>query len=129
MNGEYEYPGLKLILTRLDSGEEPAEGQPIQKFIDGQREQDTHVSFFMRKLPAGDYVLMYQSEFGEETKDRKLVVSCYSDWQMNFKRINTDGYDPSNYKNMERALFNRVMDRQNDPPEEEIKMNIPNSGR
>ena len=83
----------------------------------------------MRKLPAGDYVLMYQSEFGEETKDRKLVVSCYSDWQMNFKRINTDGYDPSNYKNMERALFNRVMDRQNDPPEEEIKMNIPNSAR
>ena len=55
VDGEYDYPGLKLMLTCLKDGK--------QHFIEGERDMDTHVSFFMKKLPAGDYMLIYQSEF------------------------------------------------------------------
>lgn len=59
MNGDYNYPAIKLILTKIDG-----EGDDKrQVFIDGQRESDTHVCFFLKSLPAGEYILMYQSEF------------------------------------------------------------------
>ena len=106
MNGEYEYPGLKLMLTSLKDG--------TQQFLDGQREADTHVSFFMKKLDAGDYILVYQSEFHEGAKNTKLVVSCYSDWNMNFKVIDDADYPNNAFTSMNRALYHRVMDRQND---------------
>lgn len=86
MNGEYEYPGLRLLLTRLDDEEKR------QVFIDGQRERDTHVCFFLKKLPAGEYCIIYQSEFQEGAKNTKLVVSCYADWGMNFKAIDDQDY-------------------------------------
>ena len=123
MKGEYQYPGLKLILTQVII--DRSSGKPIQVFIDGQREADTHVSFFMKKLPPGDYILMYQSEFQEDATDRKLVISCYSDWQMNFKKISTDGYEMGHFNRLTRALWHRVQDRQNDPPEEAIKLKMP----
>ena len=109
MNGEYLYPALRLSLTSLKDG--------TQTFLDGQRDYDTHVSFFTKRLDAGDYILMYQSEFEEGAKNTKLVVSCYSDWNMNFKVIDDTDYPRLALSSMNKALVHRVKDRQNDQDE------------
>lgn len=106
MQGNYEYPGLRLILTSVKDG--------VQTFVDGSRENDTHVSFFKKSLPAGDYIILYQSEFQEGTTNTKLVISCYSDWGMNFKTVDDEAYPEEAYKSMTKALHKRVMERQND---------------
>lgn len=46
----------------------------------------------MKSLPAGEYVLMYQMQGLEGDKNNKLVISCYSDWRMEFKPIDAGDY-------------------------------------
>ena len=108
MNGDYDYPPILLMLTKLE------DGGKRQVFVDGQIKRNTHISFFKKSLPAGDYVLMYQMQGLEGDRNNKLVISCYSDWKMDFKPIDAGDYPSTALQSMSRALFNRVKDRQND---------------
>lgn len=50
-------------------------------------------------------MIIYQNEFDETLKERKMVVSCYSDYKLNLERISTDSYDPAYFNAMDTALY------------------------
>lgn len=55
-----------------------------QKYFHGCRDADTHVALpFDNGLKKGTYVLMYSAEFTEEYIERKLVVTVYSNQNVN----------------------------------------------
>ena len=80
MRGTYEYPPIKLMLTRVRTDTDPVTQVVAKKqvYLTGSREADTHVSLAIDTgLKAGEYILVYQGEFTELNPERKLVVSVY----------------------------------------------------
>ena len=62
MRGTYEYPALKLMLTKLRSVQNPTtqKEENQQLFLHGSRDADTHVSVPIKQgLKAGSYLLVY----------------------------------------------------------------------
>jgi len=68
MRGTYEYPPVKVMLTKvLDKGKAGGVISKQQIYMNGNREGDTHVSLPLTKgLKKGEYLLVYQAEFTEE---------------------------------------------------------------
>ena len=55
-----------------------------QKYYHGCRDADTHVALPLDNgLKKGTYLLMYSAEFTEEYIERKLVVTVYSNQNVN----------------------------------------------
>ena len=80
MRGAYEYPAIKLMLTRVRTETDPTTQVVAKKqvYLSGSREADTHVSLAIDGgLKAGEYILVYQGEFTELSPERKMVVSVY----------------------------------------------------
>lgn len=80
MRGSYEYPPIKLMLTKLRTKMNPLTQEEVQEqvYLHGSREADTHVSLpISQGLKAGEYLLVYQGEFTELNPERKLIVSVY----------------------------------------------------
>ena len=80
MRGTYEYPPIKLMLTRVRNDTDPTTEVVTKRqvYLSGSREADTHVSLAIDGgLKAGEYILVYQGEFTELNTERKLVVSVY----------------------------------------------------
>ena len=95
MRGTYEYPPIKLILTKMRSKTNPKTKEVAreQVYLTGSRESDTHISLPIAKgLKAGEYVLVYQAEFTELNPERKLVISVYCGKKLNLERVSNEGY-------------------------------------
>ena len=76
MQGAYEYPPIKFMLTQVVKGQ----SGNFQAFTFGEREADCHCSSpFPEGLPAGEYILMYQGEFSPEHPEHKIVLSIYAE--------------------------------------------------
>ena len=117
MRGTYEYPAIKLILTKVRSSENPKTQvvATMQQYLSGNRDADTHVSCAISKgLKQGDYVLLYQAEFTNENPERKLVVSVYCGEQIKLQRVATDDYSQENFDQLDLALYEAVTAQQED---------------
>mmetsp|Transcript_40684 Transcript_40684/g.53368 ORF Transcript_40684/g.53368 Transcript_40684/m.53368 type:complete len:345 (-) Transcript_40684:115-1149(-) len=111
MLGHYEYPAIKLMLTKVKTETNPETQEQVikQRYIHGCRDADTHVSLPLEKgLKRGTYILMYQAEFTEEYLERKLVVSVYCNKKVQLERVAVDEYDQDNYNQLDWALYEAV---------------------
>ena len=115
MLGNYEYPAVRLILTKVIDKYEAETQQTLikQKYLHGCRDADTHVALPLEQgLKAGTYLLMYSAEFTEEYIERKLVVSCYCSRDVMLERVQVEDYHIDNFNTMDNALYNAVMAEQ-----------------
>ena len=116
MRGSYEYPAIKLMLTKLRTKTNPETQEQVmeQVYLHGNREADTHISLpITQGLKAGEYLLVYQAEFTELNPERKLVVSVYCGKQLRLERVSCEGYPEGNFDQLDWALYEAVM-AQND---------------
>ena len=95
MRGTYEYPYLKVMLTKIQSGTDPKTQEAFKRqlYMTGTRDAETHVILpVLGGLKRGEYFLVYQAEFTEENPERKIVVSVYGDRPIEIKRVSTKNY-------------------------------------
>ena len=98
-----------------------------QAFIHGEREADTHcMSPFDEGLPAGQYIMMYQGEFMEEHRERKLVASIYSEKDIPIELIDERSYTQDKWESLDYALYELFQDygSEADPPSFDAIKNV-----
>ena len=110
MRGAYEYPGIRVMLTRIDTVVKPKGGTfSEQVFLGGSREADTHVAVPVNLgLKKGTYLIVYKAEFTPEYIERKLVVNVYSDRKIDLKTVGTESYTQERFEIMDEILFNAI---------------------
>lgn len=110
MRGAYEYPGIRVMLTRIDTVEKPkGETFTEQVFLGGSREADTHVAVPVNLgLKKGTYLIVYKAEFTPEYIERKLVVNVYSDRDIDLKTVGSESYTQERFEIMDEILYNAI---------------------
>ena len=108
MRGSYEYPAIKLMLTKLSTKTDSKTQEVIgtkQIFIDGNWDADTHVSLPLTKgLKKGEYLLVYSGEFTELNPEQKLVVSVYMGKRVDLQKVTTEDYPEDSYNQLVQCL-------------------------
>lgn len=107
MRGSYEYPALKLMLTKIKESTNQKSGEVVKQqiYLNGNWERDTNVSLPLKKgLKKGEYLLMYCGEFTEEHAERKLVVSVYCGKKIELEKVSTENYPMKNFTKMVKLL-------------------------
>ena len=117
MRGTYEYPPIKLMLTKVRNSQDKKTEEEFthQVYLHGSRDADTHVSVPITKgLKAGTYILVYQAEFTELNPERKLVVSVYCGQQLEMERVTIEDYPEENFDELDWALYDAFVAQQED---------------
>ena len=103
MRGTYEYAPIKFTLSKITTS---PSGTPIQTFIDGDYECAASVSKpYIKGLPKGDYLLVYEAEFTELNPMRKVIISCYADDPVKMCRLCENNYPRAYLQDLNQCLY------------------------
>ena len=117
MLGNYEYPHIKLMLTKVKTMQVAKTKTEVRRqvYVKGNRDADTHVPLPLPNgLKAGEYIIMYQAEFTEDQSERKLVISVYGNKELKLERVSTENYPPSHFSKLDFALYEQMMAEDDD---------------